>query len=327
MYLDDKLVFVAGGAGLVGANVINYLLQTSPTTRIRATFYRHTAPFIQHDRLEYVYADLTSAQECYQMVQGCDCAIMAAFANAGGVGLLTAHPWPQVTDNIIINTQLLAALAAQQVKRIICLGSITLYQEFEGHISENELDLNQDPYPAYFGIGWTARFIEKLCQFWHQQAGLETIIVRTANIFGPYAKFDPQSSNFIPAIIRKAVDRLDPFEVWGTANVTRDVIYVEDYVRALVMLLNTESIKFDIFNIGSGSPTTVGQVVEWALQAAGHQPQQLVYRADKPTSNQFKALNCSKIQRALNWQPEYTIEEGVKKTTAWWIENKHWWQR
>jgi nucleoside-diphosphate-sugar epimerase len=93
------------------------------------------------------------------------------------------------------------------------------------------------------------------------------------------------------------------------------------------MLLDNEQVKFDVFNVGSGTPTTVGDVVEWALKYAGHRPRQVVYQADKPTSNRFKGLDCSKIQQRLNWRPQYTIEEGVKKTTAWWIENRSWWKR
>jgi GDP-L-fucose synthase len=327
MYLDNKLVFLAGGTGLVGSNVINYVLQSYPTAKIRATYYQHTPPFIQHERVEYVYADLKSPQECRKAMQGCDCAIMAAFANAAGVGIATSQPWRHVTDNLIMNTQMLEAFVAEKIKRVICLGSITLYQDFEGHIREDQLDLNQDPHPAYFGVGWVVRFIEKLCQFWHEKAGLDIVIARCANIFGPYAKFDPQTSNFIPAIIRKAVDQMDPFEVWGTADVTRDVIYSEDFARAVVTLLDNEQVKFDVFNVGSGTPTTVGDVVEWALKYAGHRPRQVVYQADKPTSNRFKGLDCSRIQQRLNWRPQYTIEEGVKKTAAWWIENRSWWKR
>jgi nucleoside-diphosphate-sugar epimerase len=327
MYLDNKLVFLAGATGLVGSNVMNYTLQHHPATRIRACYHRHTPPFIHHERVEYVYADLKSPQDCHKAVQGCDCAIMAAFASAAGASVIAAQPWKQVNDNLFINAQLLETFAFEKLERVVCLGSITLYQEFAGHIREDELDLNQDPHPAYFGIGWVARFIEKLCRFWHDKSGLEIVMVRTANVFGPYARFDPQTSNFIPAIIRKAVDRMEPFEVWGTPDVTRDVVYSEDFARAVVMMLNDEQIKFDVFNVGSGAQTTVADVVTWALQYVGHQPQQIVYRADKPTTNRFRALDCSKARRMLGWQPRYTIEEGVKKTTEWWLENKSWWRK
>jgi GDP-L-fucose synthase len=226
-----------------------------------------------------------------------------------------------------MNAQMLEAFYHEQVQRVVYIGSITLYQDFEGHIKEEELDLNQDPHPAYLGVGWVHRYTEKLCKFWHEQCGMNIVIVRAANVFGPYAKFDPHTSNFIPAIIRKAVDKMDPFEVWGTPDVTRDVIYSEDFAHAIIGMLDDDQIKFDTFNVGSSMETTVGDVLTWALRYAKHEPNQIKYMADRPTTNKFKALDCSKVKQVLGWQPYYTVEQGIQKTTEWWINNKNWWKK
>lgn len=326
MYLHDKVVFLAGSTGLVGSSIMKYILDNYPTTKIRACYYRHVKPFINHKRIDYVYGDLTSKEACRKLVKGCDCAIMAA-ANTGGSNVITSQPWKQVNDNVIINAQMLEAFHFENVKRVLYISSATLYQEFEGHIKEDELDLNKDPHPAYLGVGWVVRFVEKLCKFWHEQSGMEAIIARSANIFGPYAKFNPATSNFIPAIIRKSVDKIDPFEVWGSPNVTRDVIYSEDFGRAVVMMMDNNQIEFATFNIGSGVETTVDDVVKWALKYAGHKPKNIVYLSDKPTTIKFRALDCSKAKRILGWQPKYSVEEGVKQTTEWWIENRNWWKK
>lgn len=326
MYLDHKRVFLAGSTGLAGSSIMNYLLAQYPTTKIRACYHTHTKPFIQHERVEYVDGDLRSQEDCRRMAQGCDCAIMAA-ANTGGASVLASRPWTQVNDNVTMNVQMLEAFHFENVTRVVYIGSATLYQEFEGHIKEHELDLNQDPHPAYLGIGWVVRFVEKLCQFWHKESGMEIMIARSANIFGPHAKFDPATSNFIPAIIRKAVENMDPFEVWGSPDVTRDVIYSADFARAIVMMMETDQIAFDTFNIGSGVKTTVAEVVRWALQYARHFPDKITYLSDKPVTIRCRALDCSKTKEMLGWQPQYTIEEGVKKTTRWWIENKAWWKK
>ncbi len=66
---------------------------------------------------------------------------------------------------------------------------------------------------------------------------MEIVLVRAANVFGPYARFDPSTSNFLPALIRKAVERLDPFPVWGSPDVVRDVIYSADFASDCVGLL------------------------------------------------------------------------------------------
>jgi GDP-L-fucose synthase len=324
MYLDNKLVFLAGSTGLAGSSIIKYILDNYPTTRIRAAYYKHTKPFIKHERIEYVYGDLRHKEDCRRMIKGCNCAIMAAGYTAGSK-MITSAPWKYINDNLIMNAVMLEAFYSEGVKRIVSIGTAVEYQEFEGHIREDELDWNKDPHPSYFGIGWCKRYIEKLSEFCHIKYDMEVINVRLANIFGPYAKFDPETSNFIPAIIRKAVDKMDPFEVWGSPDVTRDVVYSEDFARAIVMMMDNEEIKFDTFNIGSGVKTTVGDVVEWSLKYAGHRPKKINYLTEKPTTIKFRALDCSKAKKILKWEPQYTIEEGVKKTTEWWIKNKGWW--
>lgn len=325
MYLDNKLVFLAGATGLAGTSIIKYILDNYPSTKIRASFF-HTKPFIKHEKIEYVYGDLKSQKDCREMVKGCDCAIMAA-ASTGGSNLSNLQPLAQVNENIVMNAQMLEAFYFEHIKRVVYIGSATLYQEFHGHIKEDELDLNKDPHPAYLGVGWVVRFIEKLCKFWHEKYEMEILISRTSNIYGPYAKFNPAISNFIPAIIRNAVDKVDPFEVWGTPDVIRDVIYSEDFARAIVTMLDNEKIKFDIFNIGSGTRTTVDEVVKLALEYAEHRPSIVKYNSSKPTTIKFRGLEISKAKNVLNWQPRYTIDEGIKKTTQWWISNKNEWKK
>ncbi|MBA4373150.1 MAG: hypothetical protein C0402_09860 [Thermodesulfovibrio sp.] len=324
-YLSGKTVFVAGATGLAGSSILHHIIQHSPRTRIRASFLT-TEPFILHPNIEYVCGDLMSLEECRRMVSGCECAIMAA-AYTGGIRLTSTQPWMHINNNLIMNARMLEAFCAEKVRRVVYIGSASLYQEFEGHIREDELDLNKDPHAAYFGFGWMARLTEKLCQLCHERFEMEVLIARSSNIFGPYAKFDPATSNFIPAIIRKAVDGMDPFEVWGSPEVTRDVIYAEDFAKAVVMMMDRADLTFDTFNIGSGLKVTVGDVVQWALASSGHTPLKIVYASDKIEAIKYRALDCTRARDILAWQPDHTIEEGIQKTTAWWIENRSWWKR
>ena len=325
MYLNNKTVFLAGATGLVGTSIIQHLLNHCPDTKIRAV-YNQTNPFIQNERITYIKTDLRDKQKCREAVMGCDCAIMAA-ANTGGSQQLVSEPWHQINDNLIMNAQLFEAFYFEKIMRVIYIGSATVYQEFDGPIKEEDLDLNQNPHPAYSGIAHVVRYLEKLSQFWHDFANMEIICVRAANIFGPYAKFNPKTSNFIPAIIRKAVNKMNPFEVWGSPDITRDVIYSEDFAKAIVMIMNHKQIGYDVFNIGSGTKTTVGDVVQWALKYSDHQTCTITYQNDKPTTIKFRSIDCSKAQTILGWQPDHSIEEGIQKTTQWWIKNQTRWTK
>jgi GDP-L-fucose synthase len=325
VYLDNKRVFLAGATGSVGTAILAHLIERYPAVRIRAAVHT-TKPLFAQERVEYVSGDLRSPETCRVMARGCDCAIMAA-SHSGGSKTMTQEPWLFLNDNIAMNTALLEAFYHEQVRRVIFIGSSTVYQEFDGFVREEDLDLNAPPHAAYFGVGWVTRFIEKLCAFWHQKTGMETVILRAANIFGPYASFDPARSYFIPAIIRKAAEGLDPFEVWGSPDVIRDVLFSEDFADAVVRALNDESIKHDVFNVGSGLKTTVGEVVNWALKYTGHTPSKVHFDSTRPTTIRFRALSIEKAQRALGWKPATTPEAGVMKTARWWLKNKDQWNK
>lgn len=325
MYIDNKLIFIAGGTGLAGTSIMCSILESHPSARIRAT-YSQTEPFIKDERVEYVHGDLTSQSDCRRMVRGCDAAIMAAAFTAGS-GVLTSQPHKYVNENLIMNSQMLEAFNSEGVKRVVYIGTASAYQEFEGTIKEEQLDYNQDPHEAYFGVGWVARYLEKICKFWHDKYGMEIVIARAANIYGPYAKFDPLTANFIPAIIRKATDKMDPFEVWGSPYVTRDVVFSEDFGRGIAIMLDNDAISFDVFNIGSGIRTTVENVVEWSLMFSGHKPSEIKYLSDMPVTIRYRGLDCSKANNMLGWKPKYTPEEGLKKTLEWWTKNRSWWKK
>lgn len=320
-FLDKGTVFLAGSTGLAGTSILNHILKFYPEIKIRAAYYKHTKPFIKHKNIDYRYCDLKSEKDSRKIVKGCGCAIMAA-AYTGGAGLVTSNLLDHINENMVLNLRLLQAFQSEGIKRIIYTGSATLYQEFNAKIKESDLDLNKDPEGAYKGFGWVVRFIEKYCAFLHSQYNSEILIARVSNIFGPYAKFDPKTSNFIPALIRKAVEKQDPFEVWGSPDVTRDVIFSEDFARAVIMMLDAQNLKFDVFNIGSGVQVTVGEIVKLILKCAGHSPREVKYNRDKPTTVKFRALDCSKAKNVLGWKAEESIEQGIEKTVKWWIENK-----
>lgn len=319
-------VAVAGATGLAGSAILAQLLAREEPTAIRASRHTTVAPELLDPRLEYVTGDLGTLSACRALAHGCDSAIMAA-AYSGGAGVVTGFPWTHFKQQVFLNLQMLEAFQLEGVRRITFVSSATLYQDVDATLNEDDLDLNQDPAPAYMGFGWAVRFVEKTCQMMHERFGIEFNIVRAANIFGPYAKFDPATSNVVPALIRKSVARMDPFEIWGSPDVTRDVIYAEDFGEAVARLAVRPRVGFDIYNVGSGERTTIEQLATWALAAADHRPQAIHYIRDRPSTMKHRVLDGSKIRSTLGWAPKHTVAEGISKTTAWWMANQNTWTR
>ena len=310
---------------MAGTSILKCLLESCPGININAAYHKRQ-PFVNDKRVNYMRCDLNSVENCRDVSRDCGVAIMAA-SYAGGASFVRSYPWEHMKENLLMNVAMLEALRLEGIRRVIFISSAVVYQEFEGSIREEELDLNIPPSEAYFGFGCAMRFLEQMCAFINKKYGIETIVVRLANIFGPYDKFNPEVSNFVPAIIRKAAAKMDPFEVWGNPDVTRDVLYSGDFARAITIMALDSNIESGVFNLGSGVETTVGNVVDWALKYAGHKPSQVKYIQNKPTTIKFRALDCSKAKTVLGWQPEYSIEDAVKVTTEWWIKNQDTWKR
>lgn len=325
MLSEDARIFVAGAAGMAGSAIVDALLRRRPRGRVRAT-YRTTAPAVLDERVEHVALDLSDVQALTAALAGCDAAVLAA-SESGGIGMLDREPWRQVKPNLVLAATWLEALHDAGVRRAVFVGSATCYQRFDGAIREDQLDWNQDPSPEAIGVGWVMRASEKLCEFWDHSTGLDVVRVRAANIYGPRARFDPARSNFIPALIRKAADRLDPLEVWGSPDVTRDVIYSGDFGEAVARLLETPETRGQVFNVGSGRGVRVGDVVEAVMRVAEHKHARVVYTAAGPTSCRSRVLNTDHLAHTLHWQPPTSLEDGLLQTLRWWRENRTTWKR
>jgi nucleoside-diphosphate-sugar epimerase len=321
-------VFVAGGAGLAGSAIIRQLVEDLPDCQVTATYHRQS-PNFQHSRVNYCRIDLSAASDISGLLNGCDAAVLAT-ARSGGAAALNSSPAPMIEDATLLPGRLLAAAVEAKVSQVVLCSSVTVYQPFDGYIREDQLNLDEDPPGPHFGIGWANRYCEKLAQYWSTRSECCVTVARSANIFGPWGVFHPQRSNFIPALIRKAVQKDDPFEVWGDPTVTRDVIFVDDFAAGILALLRkrpTKGSNFEIFNVGSGQRTQVGDAVEWCLKAANHSPNRIHYSQSQPSSIPFRALDCSKIERMTGWSAPTPIEKGIEATTSWWREHQHSWER
>lgn len=327
MYIDDKTILVAGGTGLSGGGAVRALLAASASVRLRVPHVSDHGAFIDDPRVTYFHADLTDAAQAAAAAAGCDAAILAAAFTAGAQSSRD-EPWRQVTDNVIMDARLLEACHQAGIARVIYVSTASVYQSLDGFITEDRLDWSQDPPAPYGGVGWAKRYAEKSCRFWHQSTGMDILIARLANVYGPFAKFDPSQSHFVAALIRKAVDGLDPFPVWGSPDVRRDIIFADDFGRAMVAMLNATQIRFDTFNIGSGATITVGEVVEACLRHTGHTGTAVSFgEPSGATSVAFRALDCTKARDVLGWRAETSVDDGLRQTIAWWQANKETWKR
>lgn len=315
---NGKNVLVAGGTGFVGINLISRL--TALGASVRATIHRK-APVIIDKRIDYVTCDLLSMEECKKAVADTDYVFMCA-ANTSGAAVIAATPLVHVTPNIIMNAQLLEASYFAKVKKFIFLSSNAAYPPSgEQYVREEEM-FNSDPYDIYFGVAWMKRYTEILCRMYSQKlkTTMPAIVIRPSNIYGPYDDFDPATSHVMAATIRKVVERQNPLNVWGTGDDVRDLIYIDDFVDAL--LLAAEKIEtYDPVNIGLGKGYSIKELLEILIEIEGCRELKIEFDTTKPSMIPIRLIDVSKAENLLGFKARTDVREGMAKTIEWYKKN------
>ena len=311
MNYQDKTIVVTGGSGMIGTHMIKELLKRGADVRTHI----HKSPLkIDDDRIEILYdIDLTNIDDCIELIDGADYVIHLAGMIANPKYVPTDF---QITLNqITCLTNVIDACQRCGVEKFIDLNSGTGYPLKDYPLKEEEY-WDDEPYISYYGYGWMRRYREKVLEHCSHFSDMEIYISRTTAVFGPHDNFDLETSHVIPALIKRSLKGENPFVVWGTPDVVRDFIYVEDVINGMLLIMDKGN-PMEPYNLGSGESITIGRLVESVL-SAGDLKLNVEWDSTKPTTIPFKLADISKITE-LGFVPKYTFEQGIKKTIEWYL--------
>ncbi|MGB5053012.1 MAG: NAD-dependent epimerase/dehydratase family protein [Nitrospirales bacterium] len=323
MFKGSK-VLVTGAGGFLGTNMVKRLVEEG--SYVRGTLHTRS-PQYEHQDLEYVKADLTNMEECRRVVEGMDYVFMCA-ANTSGAGVMATQPLAHVTPNVVMNAQMLEASYQAKVKKFLFISSSAAYPPSGDRPVSEAYMFDGDPYEAYFSVGWMKRYAEVLCRIYSEKIKdpMKTVIVRPSNVYGPYDKFDFERSHVTAALIRKVIERQDPLEVWGTGEDVRDLIYVDDFIDAVMLAMNRLD-RFDPVNVGYGKGCRVRDVLTTLLDVDKFDNAKVVVNPTKPSMIPIRLVDVSKAQAVLEFKAMTNLRDGLKHTLEWYrqsyVEAKH----
>lgn len=315
---NGSKVLVTGAGGFLGTNIAKRLVEEGG--HVRGTLHRRSPQF-EHENLEYVRADLTNMEDCHRVVEGMNYVFMCA-ANTSGAAVMASQPLAHVTPNVVMNAQLLEAAYQAKVKKVLFISSSAAYPPSgDRPVVEAEM-FEGDPYEAYFSVGWMKRYAEILCRIYSEKITdpMKVVVVRPSNVYGPYDKFDFERSHVTAALIRKVVERQNPLEVWGTGEDVRDLLYIEDFVDA-VMLAMAALDEFEPVNIGYGKGCRVRDVLNTLLEVDGFHDAHVVVNPAKPSMIPIRLLNVEKAKTRLGFVAKVDLPSGLQKTLRWYREH------
>ena len=314
-FYQGKRVLVTGASGFIGTNLVRKLTNLGAIVRgaIHESDPQEVLPGV-----EYSTFDLLKLENCFKATKDMDYVFMAA-ANSSGAAVMETTPLVHLTPNVVMNSQMLAASYENKVKKFCFISSNTVYPLTDFAVKEE--DVTNEFYEKYFIVGWMKRFSEIMCEMYSNKikSPMETLVVRPGNLYGPFDKYTWTESKVIAALVRRAIEKHNPFEVWGDGLDLKDFLYIDDFTEGMLLAF-AKSNHFMPINIASGIPVTIREVLAVILKTAGHNEAQVNFDSTKPTMIPKRLIDISKMQQLTSWSPETSLTDGITKTMEWYKE-------
>lgn len=307
-FFKDVPVLVAGGTGLIGSHVVEQLLNVGAMVRI--VVHRRPNPF--PGRVEEIAGDLLSPGDCDRAMAGVRYVFQCAGVS-GGMGRVARDPIPMFTGPLILSAQILDAARRAGVERYAFASNASVYPDGPEPMPEESawgVQIGKVENPA----GLAKRVAEVQLKLYAERTGMKIALVRGGAAYGPRDFFDPEDSHVIPALIRKAVERPDPYRLWGDGTPLRDFTHARDIARGLLFAFEHYAVC-DPLNVATGRAASIGQAAEIALRAAGYGNAHIEYEGSR-SGTPVKLLDVSKMKR-LGFAIETSLEQGLAETVAW----------
>jgi len=305
--LGGKRIWVAGHRGMVGSAVVRRLGSENCTV-LTAT------------RAE---VDLTRQAEVERFVKDArPNAIVLAAAKVGGILANDTYPADFLFENLLIETAIFGAAHANNVDRLLFLGSSCIYPKLAPQpITEDALLTGPlEETNEWYAVAKIAGI--KLAQAFRKQYGRDYISAMPTNLYGPGDNFDLKSSHVLPALIRKAhdakINRAETITVWGTGTPRREFLHADDCADALVFLLKTYSDARHV-NVGSGQDLSIIELTQLVCRVVGFEGR-IVHDLSKPDGTPRKLMSADRL-RAMGWAPCISLETGVAETYRWFLQH------
>jgi dTDP-glucose 4,6-dehydratase len=320
-----KRMLVTGGCGFIGANFVRHELETNSAieiTNLDALTYAgnpdNLAGVDRDPRYRFIEGDIADRQFVIKLVAEGGFDALVHFAAESHVDRSISDATPFLRTNVVGTQCLLDAARAAKVGRFVQVSTDEVYGTLgpdDPPFSETTPLAPNSPYAA------SKAGADLLVRAAYHTFGLDTVITRCSNNYGPY-QFPEK---LIPLFITNAMTgRTVP--VYGDGRQIRDWIYVVDHCRGVDAALHRGRAG-EVYNFGGKSERYNLDVTRAILDLCGQSESLIEYVTDRPGHDRRYAINCAKAESELGWHPSVAFEEGLTATVAWYKDHTGWIQR
>ncbi len=305
-------LLVCGGAGFIGSNFVRIRVrdhgdEVVVLDKLTYAGRRENLADVEH---AFVHGAIEDPARVAEAIEGCQAVVN--FAAETHVDRSIAEPDAFVTTHGV-GTYVVLEAAREAGVRYVQVSTDEVYGSIEeGSFTESSPLAPSSPYSA------TKAGADLLVASYHHTFGLEAMICRGSNNYGPYQ----YPEKLIPLMVLNALHG-DPLPVYGDGMQVRNWIYVEDFARGIGHVLD-HGVPGEVYNVGGPDECPNLEVVRRIIELTGASEELIEYVTDRPGHDRRYSLSSDKV-RALGWEPREFFADGLAKTVAWYREHQDWW--
>ena len=310
--------FVTGGAGFIGSNMVDRLLSNQENfVKVYDNLSTGNIKFLddakKNQRFEFVEADLLDDKRLIKEMEGCD--FVFHFAANADIRFGLEHPRKDLEQNTIATFNVLEAMRLNGIKRIAFPSTGPVYGESK--VIPTPEDAPMPIQTSLYGASKLA--CEGMIEAYCEGFGFTAYIYRFVSILG-----ERYTHGHVFDFVKKLTENPDKLYILGNGKQRKSYLYIQDCLDAILLSIEKSTDKVNIYNLGVDDFCEVNDSAGWVSEELGYTPEFEYSGGDRGWigDNPFIYLDTKKIC-SLGWKPRYTIEEGVKKTVRFLMEN-HW---
>ena len=312
-------LLVTGGAGFIGSNFVRYVLSLGAGHSVvnydKLTYagnLENLESVADHPNYQFIKGDICDAAAATEAMSGCDAVVH--FAAESHVDRSIYEPAPVIQTNVTGTFLLLEAARERKIQKFVQVSTDEVYGDIPVSAWADE------SYPLQPNSPYSASkaSADMLVRSFVRTYGFPAVITRSSNNYGPY-QFPEK---FLPLIIGNALED-KPLPMYGDGIQERDWLHAEDNCRAIFAVLLSGR-PGDVYNIGTGKTQRNIEMARTVLRILDKPESLISYVKDRPGHDRRYALNCSKLNKELGWEPSISLEDGLAKTVDWYCQNADW---
>lgn len=319
-----KNVLVTGGAGFIGSNFINYILDERDDYNIinldKLTYAGNLENLVFSEskkNYHFIKGDIINAELVNYLFQRFDIRYVINFAAESHVDRSILGSEVFFRSNVLGTNILLEASRKFEVEKFLQVSTDEVY----GSLDSKGLFTEETPLHPNSPYSASKASADMMVLSFHHTYGLPVVITRCSNNYGPY-QFPEK---LIPLMIINTLNN-KKLPVYGDGMNVRDWIYVIDHNRAVEVVFESGK-DGEVYNIGASTEMPNIEIVKLILKELGKSEDMIEYVKDRPGHDRRYAIDSTKIEGELGWDPKYNFEDAVSQTIKWYLDNKQWWKR